>query len=283
MEKEFIPINAIVTNPAHGLFKNYKDRCQCKIILCSNSSNCELYAKNQCSFLRTLGSMSCPYGKNNWETGFTGRARGYSEWIQTRKEKYKDILFKIKDYTDGIFIVGDYVFVSYPHMNLNKDVPFLSQGSIFSSGSYFMKKEDFTVENILKMINFKPYALMGGEITSYQKEVVPKFIKCLKETQPKLFEEVAKQLPTLHQIYEENKSNVGRKAILQTLKPNVGVFTDCHKADWVWDGIYLTSINSHASFMLINKFTEIKIKPADNVEVTITSDEQVTAETKFTN
>jgi hypothetical protein len=150
-----------------------------------------------------------------------------------------------------------------------------SEGFI-GKGCAFLKKELFTVKNIGYLIQ----AWMGGEILSYQKESVPKFVKHLQEKCPELFKELLEYDLTIQKIID-TYSYIDRKAILQTLTPNIGKFIDIHKGEWIWDGIYLTSLNSHASFMLVDKFEEIKVKPKERSEVKITDNGQVNKETEF--
>ena len=161
------------------------------------------------------------------------------------------------------------------------DAGWIQKSSGFlGKGCAFLKKEKFTKENIEYLIHFRPQAWMGGEITTYQKEEVPKFVKHLQEKCPGLFKEVLEYDPTIQTIVAAY-SYKGRKAILQTLTPNIGKFVDIHKGEWIWDGEYLISLNSHASFMRVNKFDEIRVKPKGRDEVQITEDSQVNEKTEF--
>ena len=130
------------------------------------------------------------------------------------------------------------------------------------------------------MCNYRPKAMMGGEITDYQKKEVPKFIKHLSEKMPDTYKELCLKYERAAQI-EKDYSYIGRKALLSTIAPNVGELVDIHKGSWAWDGKYLTSYNSHASFMLTSKFSEIRVIPSENVEIKITDDKQVNKNTVF--
>jgi hypothetical protein len=176
-------------------------------------------------------------------------------------------------------IVGDFVYLPYSFITMNPYVPFSTrEGLFFKKGDPLLPKEHLTIENIVKICDFRPQAMMGGEITSYQKEEIPKFVKHLSEFFPNLYAELVTQIPRMGNI---SLTNIGRKAYLFSLIPNVGEFVDCHKSHWCWDGEYLMSGDSKASFMLVDKFTEIKIKPTEDAVVTITDEKQVGCATKF--
>ena len=281
MEENYEIIYAYVRDPNSSVFKSSaKDKESCDTIECNNFKNCGLYLRGECSFLSAFGWQKCPYGKFHKEEGYTKKAAAYSKWINDRKEKYKDITYKLSSHKNVMAIVGDYVFLPYSHITMNEYVPFLAKGGFLAKENCFLKKEHFTIDNIIGICEFRPYAMMGGEITSYQNEVVPKFIKHLSEVMPNVYDELCK-------VYEKAKeinlefTNIGRKASLYTITPNVGKLVDCHKAEWKWDGEYLTSYNSKASFMLVNNFLEIRVKPAGNCEILITDEGQVNDHTKF--
>lgn len=284
MEKEYKIVHANLYRPDKSIFKSSgKDKAECSILKCNNSENCGLYARGECAFLAFLSWSKCPYGLFRKETGYTKRANAYYSWVTKREEEYKDVRGKLKGHTDMLAVIGDYVFLPYPHMDMNESIPFLAQGGAFRHGNNFFPKEHFTVENIIKICNFHPQAMFGGEITSYQKEVVPKFIKHLSEIIPELFADLCKEYEPAQEI-ADRYSYVGRKALLSTLMPDVGEFVDIHGGHWKWDGEYLTSYNSHASFLLIERINieEMRIKPKPNCKVEITDNNQVTEFTKFT-
>lgn len=286
-KKEYKIVNASVYDPADSIFKSSRnDRSECKILMCNNSENCQLFARKECAQLAVMSSTSCPYGKRNFEQGPTRRAATYSKWIRERKERHKDVLRKLGSYNAKLAVVGDYIFLPYPHMNMGEHLPFLSKGGFMSSGSNFIPKESFTPEVVVKLIQYTPQAMMGGTITSYQKDVVPKFIKHLQESMPDMFDDVAKIYPEINERLAEY-TFVGREAYLHSLKPGTIVhkYHDTPKLatqDWLWDGEYLTSTNTSISFSIVSyDEIEIKIKPQTDVTVEITSDEQVDVNTKF--
>jgi len=262
-------VHANVYDPSRSIFKgSNNDKAECQTIDCSNHENCELLKRGECAIRSGLFGGSCPHGKYHKETGYTRRARAFHGWISERKEKYKGVAFL--DAPKRLGSVGDAIYLPYPHM---KDAV-----GLFSD-NLFIPLSQFTVENVKRLCERRPQAMMGGEITSYQAEIVPKFVMHLSESMPKLYTELCKTYPRAAKLMAEH-SNIGRKALLSTVVPNGGVLTDIHGGNWIWDGEYLTMTNRKASFMLVDH-SEVRIKPIEGETVKICSEHQVSSKTVF--
>jgi hypothetical protein len=275
MDKKYTTIYAYVYCPS-----DKKSKAVCTSVHCSNAQNCGLYKRNECILIGALNTQSCPYGKYYRTHGFTKMAKNYYSWINKQREQYKDVESKISSFRYIMSEIGDYIFLPYSHMNMNENIPFFYHGGIFTNGSYLLPKEHFTIPNIIKICEFRPYALTGGEITSYQLEEIPKFLQHLSQEYPEIFKELCNHYERAKKL-STTFSNVGRKAYLRTLTPNVSPFVDIHGGIWHWDGQYLTSNNSKMSFGLINNFTEIRLTPHPNTIVEISDDKQVNDNTSF--
>ena len=269
--QEYKVVHFNLFRPEKALFKQFRnERAEVQTISCCNSDNCGLFNRKECSFRISFGPSRCIYGKWNRYTGFTKRARKYHEWCREQEKKYEGIGYLNRP-SDMMAIVNDYIFLPYSHMTMYENLTW--EGP-------FLKKENFTVENIVNLLHFKPQALFGGEIASYQKEVPPKFLKHLSEQMPNLFKKVIESDEYAKERFAEY-TNIGRKAILETTTPNVGKFKDLHGGLWEWDGNTLRSTNSHASFMLVSKFKELILIPKEKQEVIITNEDQVNNNTIF--
>jgi hypothetical protein len=272
-------VHANIWSPHTSLFKSARnDRAECQTIRCSNKDNCGLFSRGECCWISGIGWHKCKYGKYSKEEGFTRRARKYSDWISARKKQY-DGIPRLKGHTQKLAIVGDLIFLPYAHMNMIEGL-FETKSSLFVKGSAFIPKEEFTPETIFTLINFRPQAMMGGEIESYQKNHILKFILHLSEEMPKLWEDTVKKFPELKERLMK-VSHIGRKAKLRSIVPNAGKLKDIHGGLWLWDGEYLTSTNSKISFALVSEFEEARLKPEGNPEIKITDDSQVTSNTEF--
>jgi len=262
-------------NPLQSLFKQGKnEKALLQTVYCSNSENCEAYKEGRCVVFAGLFNTKCPYGRLAKEEGYTRRARQFYEWISEKEKKVKDVK-QLEVQPLKMCMVGEYVYFPYPHWDLDKKFEEMDTGK-------FLKNDVFTVEFIQTVITARPRSLMGGEIKSFQNEVVPLIVQHLEEVFPTLFKEWALQNPEFAKIYEK-KSYVGRKAYVKTLP--VGCRIPHRNGEMVWDGEKLT-ISDYAKTLLPISSSQIEnakliITPTDNAAIEITSDDQVCDTTRF--
>lgn len=281
-------VHVSVYDPSRpSIFKSKaNEKAECRVISCSNSESCGLFKRGECAMIAVIDSQRCPYGSKQYQAGPTRRARTFHTWVSDKNKMYESQLNKLSSYKKKLAIVGGYVFLPYPHMNMNKKLPVEQHGFFMSSGTYFVHLSQFTVELIMDIVNFRPYAMMGGEITSYQEDVVPKFLMHLKEVMPNYYQKLVSVHPEVS-VRTDNYSNVGRKARLASLKPGV-VVTKYHNSKdlstqhWTWDGTFLTSTDAGVSFSIV-PYDEclIKMKPKPDAVVEIISDDQVDEDTEY--
>ena len=281
MKQEYEVISVNVTDPAGSIFKDFRnDKSECIVIKCSNKDNCDLYARGECVVKTFLGG-GCPYGKKSTEVGFTRKARGYSKWRTDKEKQFEGIGNKLASASNVMGVIGDYIYLPYHHINMNERLPFLSKAGFMSNGKPFLPIAAFTIENIIAMFNFAPQALMGGTITSYQKEELPKLAQHISEQFPEKWAELLSVAPILSQ-YWDKYTYVGRKAYIWSLRD--GVTFVVGKETWLWDGEYLTSTTAYAStphFGFKAETREIRIKPVSDAVIAITDNSQVDTNTQF--
>lgn len=281
-------VHCVIYNPVKSFFKTKaNEKAKCTIIECENHENCDLHKIGTCSYTPILGWDRCQYGRVRVETGPTKHAQKFSKWIQERQKKYADV--PILDYPPKkLAIIGDYVYLPYNHMNLDHGtrknrVPFLKHSNAFMNGECFLHKDDWTVENVLWLIDFRPQALMGGAITSYQKEEVPLFISHIRELDKKMWRKLIKKRPEL----DITPNYIGRKAYLKTLKPPITWSTKHEKypVEWTWDGkvLYTKSIHAYDKTWGDIKLSNVEITsiPDDDAIITIQDNSWVFKKTKF--
>lgn len=261
-EKQLVHFNLF--NPEHAA----NTRAEVQTITCSCPDNCELFTRQECALLYQLRS-TCPYGIYRRETGYTRRSKQYFAWCREQKTRYKDVGFLNVPSIMGR--VGEYIFLPYSYMDSFDSLPW---------DSHFLKLSDFTVDTVIFLVKARPQDRFGGELTSYQKEVPPKFLKHLSECMPTLFQQVIAQSDDAKRRFQEF-SNIGRRAVLDTLTPSVGMLQDIYGGQWIWDGEVLRSKNSHAAFLLVSKWKEIWLVPEPGQVVKITEEGQVNAQTQF--
>lgn len=233
-------VSCYIRNPKNTiLFKSKNDRAECRRIDCS-IPECPLRKNGQCAKISVLGFGSCPYGKIFYEKGPTQRARGMLAWIEKRTAENKGIP-SLTYPTQKMAFIGDYVYLPYFHMDMNKTIPFLEHSNFFSRGTPFVGKEFWTIDAVLNIIAFRPQALMGGEITSYKDESIPLFLKHLREEDKEMWAKLIKVRPE----FDVEPNYVGRKALLNTLNFPIEWTVKNEKygypVTWKWDGDVLTS------------------------------------------
>lgn len=272
-------IKAWVYDPSRSLVKAKKSDPAIGHYYTCSLEGCEAMKNGMC-FMMGI-TTTCKYGKHHRVYGKSQRASSFYSWMGEFREKYKEV-FDVKLSEPKILcVVGDYIVLPYSYLHLNETIGDGHRSGFFSDNNVWIKKERFTAEFIDKQIlRFVPRSFLGGVITDYQKEEVPRFLKHLMRFDSNLFNEV---LDLNDEWKEESRSfsDIGRKAILRTLSPNVGYFNDIHGGDWTYDGEHIYCNNRRASFCLVEDVKEIRLKPKEDAVVVITDDKQVNDSTKF--
>lgn len=276
---EYKEIKSWLVDPQMSPFKkSKKEKAIGYIISCKCSEKCELYAKGQC----VMFENSCPYGKKERMVGYSMMARSYNSWINDFKIKHKETCGKELKKPTKMEYFMDLVYIPISHICLNESINFVDGGGVLTFKKPIINRVVFNESFISKeIVNFKPVAIFGGEIKDYQEKEVPKFLTWLKELDPDLYDKV-KKMNKEHKGFLK-MSNVGRKAILRTINPNVGELKDIYGCTWTWDGEYLHTNKCKASFMLIEgkDVLEFRLKPKNDVAVVIGNEDQVNDNTIF--
>lgn len=281
-QPEFKVIHANVYNPVHGLFiAKASDHAEVQTISCCNES-CPLRAAGQCYMRGGLFGNACPYGRSQREEGPTKRAAKFHEWVSQKEKLHEGVPF-LSIPPDKMAFIGDYVLLPYTHLAMCKSIPFLKHSSFLSSGVPFLPRQNWTVDTVLTMLQFRPQAMMGGEITSYQKEALPKFLVHLREVDPEMWTQLIAVRPEL----DKQASHIGRKALLSTLKTGIEWTESAtqYPVNWHWDGTVLTttSINAYSATWGRVGIGSVVIQatPKSDATVVVQSNEWVTRETVF--
>ena len=275
-------IGATVYDPmAPSIFgkPNKNEKAECRTISCT-CPDCPLLAKKECIKTGIFGGY-CPYGTTSYEKGYSWRAKNFNKWIQEKKEEYKGITWP-KYPTRKIAFIGDYVYLPYTHMDMCDKIPILQKSSLFINGRPFIKKDEWTLQVVEILLDFRPQAMMGGEITSYQKEEVPKFLQHLREVDPDMWAALIKKRPEL----DKAPDYVGRKALVKTLAPNITIppYDKRYPVEWKWDGTYLTTQSEHVysgtwGGHIRGKERWIKVQPSDTDSIVVKDNSWVNSQT----
>lgn len=291
MSEEYKVIHANVFDPSNALFKSSRTKpAEVQTISCKNSENCQLFKKGECTWKHHFSGYTCPYGRYNVETGYTTRAKGFYTWISDKEKQYEGV-GTLKASTKKLAIVGDYIYFPYAHANMNEAVPFIAKGGFMLSGSDFIPKENWTLENILKIVNFRPRSLFGEYISTYWTEEMPLFLAHLDEVMPEMYKALLDYAPGLIETYKLNKPKnyVGRTAKLKTISPctfRTSGYEGKHKMTWTWDGTTLKTKDTaayNATWGEVREFESMEtiVTPTDNTTIKISDNAQVNSNTVF--
>lgn len=258
------------------LFKNRNNKAIFRELFCTLPS-CRARKKGKCA-VWNVAAWGCPYGLIKSDIGFTKRAAKFRSWINERKKRVDGIcqlkaLKKIEQ-------IGEYIYFPYPHWHLDKTITDKLENKSKGRISFFTIKE-FTVELFELIVNTRPRSLFGGEITSYQKDVVPQIVLHTEEQLPEFYRKWSEMYPETAGKYKV-KNYVGRKAFLKTCV--VGAEFKIKRGDvGVWDGKFLIIDNYNPLFPPVRDCLSTKMifEPTDKTTIVITNNSQVDRKTLF--
>jgi hypothetical protein len=265
-----------------SLFGGKESPLRAEEIVCENCEKCDLY-KNKCCLRVTDGFADnyCKYGNVNKTQGYTSRAKKYYSFRHkyTIDDTYDKLSYPHKTLISKI---GDYYLLKLPYCCINGGK---LANNIFGSNMSFVKCEEFNIETIKKICEFKPQSMMGNVITDHQEKSVPELIFQIKNNYNELYRELIEKYPDL----DVSPNHIGKKALLSTINVGEVMYKGCDSTfyeTWYWDGEYLTYKNGYISKPNICRsfsIVEYKIKPNENTYIEITDNAQVNEKTIFKN
>lgn len=257
---------------------------------CTNCENCKLYKRGLCLKVGRLITGDCPYGNKVVTVGKSPQAKSYYDLKHKYYSYPEEIRSCLKDCRDYIAEIDDeYIFLNVTYIDVaikDDDIRFLgtwvetpagytklTSSGFFHTKGTVVRKKLINKENLDKLLNYHPYALMGGEIKDYQEKVVP----LLKENILRIFPDIAKELGLVE------VSHVGMMAVLKTLNPNITFTTDNHKT-YLWDGEYIISDvkNFYIYSPLGDAIGDIKLKPNDDTTIKVEDESWCNNDTIYT-
>lgn len=275
-----------VYDPRSSIFKTpANEKASYKTYHCSLSS-CPLRQAGTCAMMTGIYGTRCPYGEITGDTGYTRRARKYGAWVSGAKGMYSDAPCFLERPPVKMAFIGDYVYLPYAHMTMCDDVPFRSHTRLLSGGSPFLPRDEWTISTVSKLVDFRPQAFLGGEIRSYQKEVVPRFLEHLREIDQDMWSRLVERNPHL----DKKPDYVGRKALLRTLKPGIDIRVSYAQNEdrtviWHWDGEQARTSSESAYYKIWGGIdadeVSVVIVPSEKAQVEVQSNDWVTDNTVF--
>lgn len=264
-----------------GLFGGKEEPLEAHIINCGFSEQCSYHQKGTCMAVRSAFTPNCKFGRGQRVTGYTSRAKKYHEFKSTWQSH--EAYGKLKHPGRKLGLINGLVVFAYPYIQIKVDGESVTLDDPgFISSTAYIPYEKFNPQLIHKIVKYRPRAIMGGIIDSYEKETVPLFLAHLKEILPDRFAEYEAE-------YGETKIDyVGRKALLNTIIPSLVAYESSRYPEfnefWNWDGEYLTFVKGKkADFKIAKNYevVELKIKPNPETTIIISDNDQVGENTVF--
>ncbi|MGG4124809.1 hypothetical protein ABEV79_15000 [Bacillus licheniformis] len=281
MTKELINVGLY---GGRSIFGGRERPLEASVIYCDKHESCSYFKNGQCLNVRSPLSGNCKFGSVRNIKGYTSRAKKYSQF--KREWESHENYSKLKYPPQKLGLIDNVVVFPYPFARIEE----MDSGELkikdpyFSNDVWFIDYNKFTVELIYKLCTFRPQAMLGGEITKYQKEIVPLFLAHLEEVLPERYEEFTNK----YTEFSDRIDHTGRTAILKTINPSYVYYKSKNypslNEKWYWDGEFLTYQSGYVKgFSVTNNYEieEIKIRPSDTSKVKITSNDQVTDDTVF--
>lgn len=249
-------------------------------VYCDRHDECSAFKNGLCFCVTFPFGHRCPVGRVITEKGGTKRANKYCELksrIQQHEKKsklqYPGHTYITRIGNEALFTIPFISLVEMPNYGLSIGNPSFGNTMLLLSKSYL------NPANINRLCTFKPRALFGGDIIKdYQNKIVPMLLLELAQKFPEEYQEYLKRFP---QTEVRKPDWTGRRAKLATCNRDE-TYYDYGKNAFRFDGDYVVCDQYH--FILApfkGETAEIRMKVADNMEVTITDNNQVTENTVF--
>ena len=284
-------INVTYYDPAHSIFKGTsKDREYVKIFYCDRKDECTAYQHGTCVLLNGLWGHGCPNGRVQKIEGYTKYASKYGDLLYKYKTQYKDQCYAL-ELIKHVECLGNYWYLNLPWLDCTHNARFKfddekAREYQCSMTNYFkerivdenlVKAEDFTVEFITRLLDFRPTSYMAGVITDYADKKLPQFCYDLRKYYPSIYEEVKAVRPDIEGLANQVTFK-GKRAKLLTLNPGK-VKVNTMTFDWDGKQIITTADKAHMWGNL--KDACVTIVPTENSVVEIIDDNTVNDDTEF--
>lgn len=255
------------------------NRLRAEYIYCGRANECSAYKQGKCLCVTAPFSKRCPIGSVNRVDGGVKRSKMFARVTDRAKA---DFNYGKLRYSSNLKVVriGDDAVLMLSYVRLKIENGDLKVNDPWKSGSeiLFVSKENLTADNILKVCEYKPTALLGGVIDSYQNDEVPMLLRQFRELFPEIYSELIIKSPI-----QENKvpNFIGKQAKLLTLKPNCKYET--MYGSFFFDGKRAYFDNYNTAF---KPFWEcgnmsVTIEVTNNTVATVSDNEQVLDTTEF--
>ena len=166
-------------------------RLRAEYIYCDYAEECTAYKQGQCFAVSAFLQPRCKLGKVSSVDGGLKRSKKFDKVYSEAKdnENYHKLEFPLDLYFAK---VNEKMYVAIPYICVKAldDGNIKVDGPSFGIDSCVFENKHITSDNFIKILEFHPQAIFGGEITNYQNKIVgliengtwaPNSAKCMKE------------------------------------------------------------------------------------------------------
>lgn len=272
-----------------GIFGGKETPLEADEIYCDVYNTCSFYKEGKCLRCRSFLAPICKFGSNEIIKGYTSRAKKY----YTFKNKYKeDEMYNKLEYPNSLVgIMNDYLYMRLKFVSVRKKEDCanyckeIGNGYVindvgFGTGAVFIPLTEVTADLLYSIFSFKPHAIMGGEITTYQEKIVPDIIQSMRRIVPDIYNNFVTKYPQ----YNITPNYIGKKAYIYSLKPNTTFILNNYK--WTYDGEYISTTNfdlglSSPWWIQTDEKADVKLKVNEKMTIEINDNSIVDEDTKF--
>lgn len=255
-----------------------KARRRAEYIYCDHADECSAYKNGKCFRVTTLFGLRCEFGHINHIDGGTKQSKMFYRISDEAKsnEQYHKLSYPSDTYVTRI---GDGVFLTPPYVRIElQGEKLVCSDPGFGSNRLFVPLAVITPENIKRICEYRPHALMGGEITDYQQKAVPMFLHQLSQLCPEQFQAFITAYPDFT-IKPPNW--IGRYAKLSTCNREA-TYKDTNGNPFHFEGDDIVCDCYHSAFLPFDgAAAKIRVTVDDGMRVKITDNNQVTDSTIF--
>ena len=260
-----------------SIFNKKESPLRAEEVYCDNYEKCSLFKNNCCLSVTAPFSTRCKFGKVNRIQGYTSRAKKYKEF---RTKYEKDETYGKLSYPSNckIAIIDNNLFLDVGFAKIEESNNEYNVNSVnFGSSENWIELEKFDCNLLYKICTYKPYAIMGGEITSYKEKYIPDMLLQLKKLLPELYNDFITKYPE----FDKAPNYIGKYAYIKTLVKD-SVLIDSNGNKFIFNGEYLICENWKSAFVPFDsKTSEMRIKVTDDMKYKINDNSQANENTIF--
>jgi len=268
-----------------SIFGGKETPLEADTIYCDRFDKCSFYADGKCLNCRSPFSPVCKFGKKTTTRGYTSRAAKYYDF----KNQYKqdDCYNKLCYPSDLAAKIGDCLFLNLVYVRVDKRTEedekwkrdingYIIENAGFRNGGDFIPISDITNELLYATFNYRPRAIMGGEIKDYQSKVVPDVLVSLKKCAPEIY----KNFVAEHPKYDMEPNYVGKYAYIKTMV-NGSTLIDCHGNKFILKDGKLVGRNIERGFVPFHGVMDCIVDVSETQTYKIDDNSQCNENTRF--